>query len=85
MFDGFGGSTKENTKTRPQKPWTGHPGNHVMRYSSLPFWLQVAFGVFNALLASICIWLWWPKKKGQKKWLWIAALYFFLFWLYMGT
>jgi hypothetical protein len=56
-----------------------------MKYSSLPFWLQVAFGVINFLLASIALFLWWPKKKSHTRWLWIAALYFLLFWLYMHT
>jgi hypothetical protein len=56
-----------------------------MKYSSLPFWLQVAFGVLNCLLASVAIWLWWPKRETDRKWLWIGALYFFLFWLYMRT
>jgi len=54
-----------------------------MKYSSLPFWLQVTFGVFNFLAASILLWLWWPKKENHKGWLWVGALYFLLVWLYM--
>jgi hypothetical protein len=56
-----------------------------MSYSTLPVWLKVAAGVFNFLVVSVGLFLWWPKRS-EKHWLiLVVALYLFLFWLYMHT
>jgi hypothetical protein len=56
-----------------------------MSYSNLPHWLQTALGVLNFLIAAALLWFWWPRKRANTRWLWLGALYFVLFWLYMRT
>ena len=56
-----------------------------MKDSSLPFWLKVVFGSFNAVGASILLSLWWPKQESHRRWMRLGTLYFLLVWLYMRT
>lgn len=50
-----------------------------------PFWLKVAIGILNVVFAGIA-WLGWRRVEDGRRWmLWVIAVYFMVFWLFMHT
>jgi hypothetical protein len=47
--------------------------------------MKVVAGAFNFLVVSVGLFLWWPKKSGNRWIIVMCGIYLFLFWLYMHT
>ncbi len=60
----------------------------VTKFDQWPLWLQLLIGIPNAIILSIVLWLWWPKKeKETNRFIWISMIYllgFFLFYHFFG-